>query len=750
MKWLVRGALLLAALAVLAVIALAVALPRVAGSAAARARIESAAQAALGRELRFESLEAGLFPPSLRVVGPRIAGATPAAAPLLEAKSISLRLALLPLLVRKLAIDSLVVDGATLHVARSRKGLDLPTPHGPGSAPEAAPAGDGAKLDLAVRSVRLRDSKLVLDDRAVSPPVTWELRDVNADAKGRLLGERIDLDASAALASGGRVRVKGDATFAGALDLELELEKLALAPLSAYVKGVDLRAGRASGKAHVAGAAADPESASADLSFDELDFRQGPLRVAGPLHVEAKLTTPVRAPAGPFSADAAGAEIGYGESFHKPAGTPAHVAGRIAAAPGGGVAIEDLSLTLRDLELRGRVARLSPLQVELRSETFEVGGFDHLLPALAKASPSGRMRVESLAYAASPAALSGRVTLDGVQAAFAGHPPIALRGAVVAQGQSLLLEGGRLSAGGQDFTLDARLEDLFGAPHYRVGLEGSGRDANQVVSALAGRPDLLFGLLGLQASFAGPLRGDLVRSMQGRAGFGVDDGRLAGVSLLRSVVDRLGASGSLVLDLGRAFGGRDLQRFYSDAFDTLRGTFDVQDGVARTDDLTFAYRGYAVVLRGTLGLLDLSLDTEGELTLSEELDGLVAKQLGLRDYTPVRRSIPLAAVTGSLASPTVRLAPRTAAALAAAYAGPAYAAPLRKQAEKVLGEGGGTVVDEGLKVLDGLLGSGRRNRSQTAPAPESGDAPARDPAGSAAPSPAPDPATSGAASPGSE
>jgi AsmA protein len=719
-RWLLRTALALALLVAVVLGALAVALPRIAGSAAVRARIEAAARDALGRELRFETLEAGLFPPALRVMAPRIAGATEQAPPLLEAKSVSLELALLPLLSRTVAVDSLVVDGATVHLTRTKNGIELPTPpqgdakprDDADSEPKRADDG-GSDVALALRGVSLRDSTLVLVDRAVAPAVTWELRDLRADARGHLLGSQVDLEASAALASGGRLRLDGSAALTGEreVDLDLELEKLALAPLAPYVEGTQRLAGTASGTAHVVGVASDPQSASGVLDFDGLELQRGDLRAAGRLRVETELASPLRGPSGTFRADAEAAELAFGKSFHKPAGVTAEVSGRVAQAKGGGVAIEDLAIRLRDIELRGRVAKLSPLQLELRSESIDLKGSEALFPGLAALAPSGQARIESLAYSAQPQSLRGRVLLDGVEAHPEGRPPLALRGALVAEGQSVRLADGRLAAGGQDVGLDAALEDLFGAPRYRMALDAKGADANEVVTALAGKRDTLFGLLGMQASFAGPLQGDLLQHLQGRAGFGVDDGRLAGVSLLRAVFDRLGSAGDVALGLGKAFGGRDLQRFYGDEFETLRGTFDVKDGLARTDDLTFVYRGYQVLLQGTVGLADLALDTEGELTFHEDVDALIAEELGIRNYTPKSRSITLAAVKGTLADPKVRVSSKSVADLASTYAAPLYVDPLRKKAEKALGKDGAQVVDQGIQILDGLLG-GRKNRDR--------------------------------------
>ena len=59
-----------------------------------------AAEAALGRAFHYQSLEFSPLPPSLVVVAPAIAGATPEEPPLAEARRVSLRVALLPLLSR--------------------------------------------------------------------------------------------------------------------------------------------------------------------------------------------------------------------------------------------------------------------------------------------------------------------------------------------------------------------------------------------------------------------------------------------------------------------------------------------------------------------------------------------------------------------------------------------------------------------------------------------------------------------------
>ena len=135
MRILARLALAALVLVAAALGALAIALPRYVKSDAVRAKLEAAAEQGLGREVRYADLDVGLFPPSLVVLGPRVAGPTPQAPPALEAEEVALELALAPLLARKLVIDSLVVEGAKLRLVRTKDGVELPVPPEPPRAP---------------------------------------------------------------------------------------------------------------------------------------------------------------------------------------------------------------------------------------------------------------------------------------------------------------------------------------------------------------------------------------------------------------------------------------------------------------------------------------------------------------------------------------------------------------------------------------------------------------------------------------
>ena len=262
MKLLLRLGIAIVVLAILALVLLAVLRPRLAKSEAVRARIQSATLGALGRELVYRELDVALLPPSLLVEHPQLAGAGPGEAALVEAERVALHIALLPLLARTVVVDSLVVEGAVVRLLRTVDGVALPLPAEP---PAAAPApesaaveGGGAPVSLAIRALELRDAEVVFEDRAVDPPVTWELHDIDVTARGEALDRPIEIDASLKLGSGGAAVVRGTATLAGELDLEVVLDALALGPLRSYVGADGVLDGLLAGTVRVQGPAASP------------------------------------------------------------------------------------------------------------------------------------------------------------------------------------------------------------------------------------------------------------------------------------------------------------------------------------------------------------------------------------------------------------------------------------------------------------------------------------------------------------
>jgi len=161
-----RAALAAIALAAVAIGALAWLGPRLAKSEAARAKIQAAAHDALGRELRFQDIDFGLLPPSLLVVEPVVAGETESDPPLARAERIALRVALWPLLRRKIEVTSLAIDGLALHLVRTKDGLVLPSASKQESEPRAPsePEPSGAPAPaLDIRKVSVRDGRMMVN-----------------------------------------------------------------------------------------------------------------------------------------------------------------------------------------------------------------------------------------------------------------------------------------------------------------------------------------------------------------------------------------------------------------------------------------------------------------------------------------------------------------------------------------------------------------------------------------------------------
>ncbi len=697
MRLLARAALVLTLLLVLALGALAVLMPRIVKSDAVRERIESAARVAVGREIRYEELDFGLFPPSLLVVGPTVAGPTPKHAPLLEAEELALRVALLPLLARTVVVDSLVLERATVRLVRTRNGIELPRAR---PAADAAAAEQDAPVALALRSFALRDATLFIDDRSVEPAVAWELREVDARARGRALDEPFEFEVSLRLATGGRLTARGKATLGGAIDVEVDLHAVELAPAGPYLDPGSSVAGQMTGKISAEGPTADPSAIEADVEIHDGDFTIDEIAVRGHVTLRADVTGGVANPSGSFDLDATDAELRYGDAFRKAPGAAATVRGRIVSDPDGTIGIDDVELRIGSVDARGQVRLGRRTRVVARVAPFDLKGWDAMIPALEGYALAGPVELGEVVVVTAPLEVLGAVRFDGVTARLAGRDPVQLRGALVAEGSSIRTDGLTLVAADQVIAVEGTLRDLGANPRYRFRVGTQDADTNRLVTTFAGKPDALYGLLDFRGDLAGSLGGPRspLETAQGSLVVDVRDGRIVGVSLLRAVFDRLGAFGPLAALAGQLFAPPQLQRFYGDDFESISGTLQIARGVARTDDFRIVYRAYSVDLRGTLGLTDLAIDMVGTLTIGEEIDAVLSRDPG----APARRrTIPLAAVGGSLDAPRVQVTPQALRTFASLYGLGGSGGPLEELIDRGLGSGSGAGV---LDALENLLG----------------------------------------------
>jgi uncharacterized protein involved in outer membrane biogenesis len=373
MRLAVQVAAALLILLILGFVLLAVLLPRIAGSEAIRARLETVASHATGQEVRWDELTFGLLPPRLVVLKPTIAPPGTPGEPSLEADSVSLRVALLPLLARTVAIDSLVVEGVTVRLRRTAEGLELPLdrpgpakPGKPKAVPDA-PAEEGGALALAVGDVRLIDSRLLIEDRTVAPQLTWDVVDLEARAQGSALTGPIDVELSGKLATGGAVQVEGTAWLDGRVDLTATLDGLVVGPLQRYLEPGQKLSGELAGSVKASGPAADPQAVTANLTLSDGLVDAAGLALRGRVRVSATLEGGIAKASGRFEVDATDADVTYGEAFQKPRGKAATVTGRLVPGKEGGFALEELQLRVHNLDAKGRVETGRRARVELEA-----------------------------------------------------------------------------------------------------------------------------------------------------------------------------------------------------------------------------------------------------------------------------------------------------------------------------------------------------------------------------------------------
>ena len=245
MRWVIRLGILGLVLVGLLLGGLALWLPRLVERPEVRERIAGAAREATGRELSWKHLEVALLPPRLLVQAPLLADPSGKNPPL-RAERLSLRVALLPLLRRTLRVDAVSLDGLELPLVRTGRGVSLPglrlgsAGEEPAPAPGGAPTrpdGAAAPLQVAVRAAVLRDGRVILVDRTVSPPATWALEKIHLRARDIAPGVSIPLELEAQLQGGGSLSVQGEASPEGSFELEGRVSELPLARLAPYLGG---------------------------------------------------------------------------------------------------------------------------------------------------------------------------------------------------------------------------------------------------------------------------------------------------------------------------------------------------------------------------------------------------------------------------------------------------------------------------------------------------------------------------------
>jgi hypothetical protein len=709
---LVRIVLVLLLAAVVAVGAVAWLLPRWVEGEGFRELLVGAARDATGRDVAYDDLTLALFPPQLVATNVRVGEV---AAPLVVAERVDMNVALAPLLVRVVQIDSLALDAVTWRIVRDANGIALPIAKRV-AARDAAPAavlsqaaaiplavGAAPELRFAVRNVTLRGSRIVWDDRAALPPLQIEVRDVEGRAEGTTADAPVTVSLAGSLDSGGTLRLEGTATLGGAVDLVATLGAVELFPFNAYFGHDFALLGHVDGSVRARGPATTLDALDADLEIVDGGLSAGEVAAQGPIALKTRLRGAIENPEGDVEIDATRASLSaYGGAFKKPPGAPATATGKLVRQPDGKIRLDDVRLSIKNMN--GRMS-LHPDGVHFDAAPFDLTGWGELVPALAAFAPEGPIAFEDVRIATAPFSLAGRVVLDGVRLRPAGRAPIALRGALVGEGHRI--DGYPLVAtiGGQA-VMGGLAVDLASTPMmHRVGFATKNADARALLEALTGKPDVLEGPVTIKAKVGGSLGATALAELAGDVDLRVGAGRIPNVSPLREAVDALAKYDESAKLFDRKRAEQSLAPYLTDRFESIDGRFAIGGGRARTPALVIRYPGYQLELRGSVGLADQGLDLAGRIALGEEVLAALAGKPA--DPNGGVRILEVARVRGTADDPNFEVDQAGAIAFAASFALAQRRDKLERKLDKQLGEGtGGALLD----ALDQLLGKKQKEK----------------------------------------
>jgi AsmA protein len=140
---------------------------------------------------------------------------------------------------------------------------------------------------------------------------------------------------------------------------------------------------------------------------------------------------------------------------------------------------------------------------------------------------------------------------------------------------------------------------------FAVNAKLAGADANKLMTAIANSPDTLYGSLAanINQTFATPPSGDVVQTLNGPFSFVLTNGKLTKVDLLNEL-SKIGK-----------FGGGGAKGYTS--ISQMSGTFQVQNGVAQTNDLKAALDVGSMSAEGLLNLVNQTLNMHLTAVLSK-------------------------------------------------------------------------------------------------------------------------------------
>ncbi len=698
MKTLLKALGALLAVIVVLVVAAAVIVPMVLDPEDLKARLVSEVREQTGRELRIGGeIGVSVFPwLGLELGAVELGNAPGFAAPFFaRSEQVSVRVKLMPLLERRLEMDTVTVRGLALHLARDARGRgnweDLVAAGGPGEreAPAGGEAGPGLAA-LAIGGLDLRDASLTWDDARAGQRI--EIKGLELRTGAIAPGQPVELELGFDLRSAAP-ELSGRVDLGATLTVDAAAQRLSAKGLKveADLSGPDLPGGKAR---LTLGGDLEADAASRSVRIERLALAGLGLRAEGRAEVSV-------AGEGRLAAELAVAEFSprtlleaLGQALPETADPKALSRASLRLRASGTlerVAVEPLEIALDDTRLTGKLSIARPAAPAIGFDlALDAIDLDRYLP------PPGK---DGKAAAGTPTPASGAAGAGGAL-------PLETLRALDLDGR---LRAGRVRASGLTVTeVAATVRAKGGLIELRPLTARLYQGSYQGAVTIDARKDTP--LLAFEERIAkvriGPLLGDLTgvqrltgtaevsarlrargadleaiqRTLNGEGAFSIRDGAYRGVNIARMIREAMAKLQGRTLPAEQGELKTD--------FTEISGTVQVRDGVASNRDLRAKTPLLRVTGKGSANLPARTLDYRVVATVVATTAGQGGDDL--KDLAGM--PIPLQ-VTGSFAEPSFGV---DLQALAKALA--------RSQAKGLLGGGSPSGVTETIKKKAGSIG----------------------------------------------
>ena len=651
LKW-VFGLLLVLVVVIVAAI---VVLPMVVDPNDYKPQIVDAAEEQLGRSLAIESdLSLSVFPwLGIETGGVRVGNAAGFSdQPFAQVEEVGVKVKLMPLLSRRIEVDTLVLRGLNLNLEKDANGKtnwdDLArADEETASAEEPEADRGGAPMAFSIQGIEIEDARIAWDDRQAGQQ--YVLDGVRLVTGSLAPGETVPVEAGVVFTST-QPAVKLQAELGATVETDADLTAFQVAglvlDLDASGEGLPSGGAKLTIKADVAA-----DTRADTLTVDGLEIQGPAMSANGELAVSALQTDPVMQ--GRLVIDETNLKT-LASMFAAPIETTdpnalTRAGGDLAFNyADGALKLEPLTLTLDDSKLSGHLHILNPAQPIVRTRmTLDQIDLDRYLPPAA-AEGDAKATAET-AVAPSEDPFAALRTLD-LEAEF-------MVGQLKVNNARMRNVSARIISREGVLTVDPMGADLYeGNFNGRVVLNASGKtpriaarqsltdiQVGSLLKDIAGEDRLLGkGELKVDVQVVGLTEAEIRRSLTGTSRFAFRDGAFKGVNIAQIIRQ---ASQTLGLGGGRLETGTPGQTDFTE----LSGSVQMTNGVIRNQDL----RAQSPLLRiAGKGTVDLPQDTIDYLVTTELVGSLEGQGGKGRDELagipiPVR-------VSGPLTSPTYR------------------------------------------------------------------------------------------------